>query len=229
MAKLYGMVGWMGSGKDTATDYLVNRYHWQRVSYAGALKAAVAAVFHWPLELLEGLTPESRVWREQPDSWWSQRLGIPQLTPRWVLQNVGTEVFRNHFHTDIWVASTERTVAQLLDQGHTVVISDCRFANEFASIRSQGGQLIEIRRTHTVPIWSACARTQNAASAHELSYLTSHHMTMEALWPQVHASEWHWLGRPVNQVIDNTGDLGQLHHQLDQLAFVSWADSEVTD
>ena len=30
-----------------------------------------------------------------------------EITPRWVLQYWGTEVCRNNFHSDIWVASVE--------------------------------------------------------------------------------------------------------------------------
>jgi len=229
MARIYGIVGWMGSGKDTAAHYLVERYDWRQVSFASTLKDAVAAVFHWPRQLLEGRTPESRLWREQPDIWWSQRLNIANLTPRWVLQNVGTEVFRNHFHADIWIASTERVIQHHLDQGHNVVVSDCRFANEFASIQQAGGRLIRISRDRVIPVWSACAATQNNASADELAYLYNHNMTMDHLYPTVHASEWNWVGRPVSHVLDNTGTLDQLHQQLDQLVFAEFAHSEVAD
>jgi hypothetical protein len=35
--------------------------------------------------MLEGLTLESRIKREEVDEWWSKRLNIKNLTPRWVL------------------------------------------------------------------------------------------------------------------------------------------------
>jgi hypothetical protein len=229
MARVYGLVGWIGCGKDTAAQYLVDRYNYRQVSFANTLKDAVAAVFGWSRELLEGRTMESRVWREQPDSWWSQRLNIPNLTPRWVLQNVGTEVFRNHFHQDIWIASTERVIQSYLDQGYNVVISDCRFANEFASIQQADGCLIRINRDRVIPVWSGCATTQNNASADELAYLQTHNMTMDRLYPTVHASEWNWVGRSVSYVIDNTGTLSELHDHLDQMVFAEFAHSKVAD
>ena len=98
---IIGFVGFIGSGKDTAADYLVNFHGFRRDSFANTLKDAVAAVFGWDRTLLEGRTSESREWRDQIDFWWSNRLG-KQVTPRWVLQYWGTEVLRNHFHDDFF-------------------------------------------------------------------------------------------------------------------------------
>ena len=56
---IIGICGWAGTGKDTAANYLVGWHGFRRDSFAGALKDAVAAVFGWDRELLEGSTPES--------------------------------------------------------------------------------------------------------------------------------------------------------------------------
>lgn len=124
---IIGITGFIGSGKDTAADYLCTFHGFKRVSFAGTLKDAVAAVFGWDRDLLEGSTKMSREWREQVDEWWANRLDIPHLTPRWVLQQWGTEVCRNGFHNDIWVASVENKLRMTQDN---IVITDCRFANE---------------------------------------------------------------------------------------------------
>jgi len=142
---IIGICGFIGSGKDTAANYLVGWHGFRRDSFAGALKDAVAAVFGWDRELLEGSTPESRIWRETVDPWWSQRLGRPQLTPRWILQQWGTEVCRKSFHDDIWIAALENRLRTRT--GHTV-ISDVRFPNEIATIRNQGGRVIFHLPTH---------------------------------------------------------------------------------
>jgi len=104
---IIGICGFIGSGKDTIADYLVNFHEFRRDSYAGTLKDAVAAVFNWDRELLEGRTKEARAWREQVDPWWAERLNMPDLTPRLALQLWGTEVCRKGFHDDIWIASVE--------------------------------------------------------------------------------------------------------------------------
>ena len=142
---IIGICGFIGAGKDTAADYLVNFHGFRRDSFAATLKDAVAAVFGWDRDLLEGRTKEAREWREQVDTWWANRLDMPHLTPRWILQHWGTEVGRNSFHTDIWIASLENKLRHSQDD---VVISDCRFPNEIRAIKNAGGRVIKIGRAH---------------------------------------------------------------------------------
>ena len=93
---IIGICGFISSGKDTAANYLVGWHGFRRDSFAGALKDAVAAVFGWDRELLEGLTTEARAWREQVDPWWAERLGMPHLTPPWVLHSFPTRRSSDH-------------------------------------------------------------------------------------------------------------------------------------
>ena len=79
---IIGICGLIGAGKDTIADYLVNIHEFRRESFANTLKDSVAAVFGWDRNMLEGRTKQSREWREQPDQWWSERLGM-SITPRW--------------------------------------------------------------------------------------------------------------------------------------------------
>jgi len=132
---IIGICGFIGSGKDTVADYLVNLHHFRRESFANSLKDAVAQVFGWDRTMLEGRTKQSREWREQPDKWWSARLGR-EVTPRLMLQLWGTEVCRRGFHDDIWIASLENKLRNSQDD---IVITDCRFPNEIKSIKAAGG------------------------------------------------------------------------------------------
>ncbi len=138
---IIGFVGFIGSGKDTAADYLVNFHGFRRDSFANTLKDAVSAVFGWDRVLLEGRTTEAREWREQVDPWWADRLGMPNLTPRWILQHWGTEVCRQGFHDDIWIASLENKMRKTTDN---IVISDVRFPNEIKAIHSAGEKSLEL-------------------------------------------------------------------------------------
>ena len=146
---IIGICGLIGSGKDTAADYLVNFHEFKRESFAASLKDAAAAVFGWDREMLEGRTKASREWREQVDQWWATRLNIPHLTPRWVLQYWGTDVLRGHFHDDIWIASVEHKVQQSRDN---IVITDCRFPNEIKGLKEQGAKIVWIQRG-IIPHW----------------------------------------------------------------------------
>jgi hypothetical protein len=203
---IIGICGFIGSGKDTAANYLVGWHGFRRDSFAGALKDAVAAVFGWDRELLEGLTTEARAWREQVDPWWAERLNMPTLTPRWVLQYWGTEVCRTGFHDDIWIAALENRLRTRA--GHTV-ISDVRFPNEVASIRNAGGRIIWIRRGAD-PEW--CSTLIEMRERSTLGVCTDYMRQFN-----VHASEWAWVGTRFDAVVDNNGSVDELYASLKNL------------
>ena len=196
---IIGICGLIGAGKDTAADYLVNWHEFKRDSFAATLKDAVSSVFGWDRELLEGRTKAAREWREQIDYWWASRLDMPNLTPRWVLQYWGTDVFRNHFHQDIWIASLENKLRQTRDN---VVISDCRFLNEVESIRKIGGRVIRIVRGQD-PEWFHLAKINP--------------QSMAAQYPDVHASEYSWAPTVFDHIVENNGTIDELYRELKNL------------
>lgn len=210
---IIGICGFIGSGKDTVANYLVAQHNFKRDSFAGALKDAIATVFGWDRELLEGLTPEARAWREQVDPWWASRLGMPHLTPRWVLQYWGTDVCRRSFHDDIWIAALENRLKQRT--GHSV-ISDVRFPNEVQAIRNAGGIVIWVRRGE-LPEWYNCALTENTTHEDRQWLLEDAGQLMPQRYPNVHASEWAWVGTFFNDEIDNNGTVNELYLKVNNL------------
>lgn len=201
---IIGICGLIGSGKDTAADYLVNFHEFRRDSFAATLKDAVASVFGWDRELLEGRTKAAREWREQVDVWWAARLGIATLTPRWVLQQWGTEVARKSFHDDIWIASIENKLRLSTDN---IVISDCRFPNEIKSIRAQGGKIVWIQRG-VIPHWYSIAESANRGDTKARAWLDAE---------GIHASEYSWAGTNFDIVVDNNGSVEELYSQIKNL------------
>lgn len=199
---IIGICGFIGSGKDTVADYLVNVHEFRRESFAGTLKDAVAAVFGWDRTMIEGRTKASREWREQVDPWWSERLGR-EITPRWVLQVWGTEVCRHGFHDDIWIASLENKLRQVKDN---VVISDVRFPNELKAIKNAGGIILRTQRGPS-PAWFGDALLDNVnGSTH-----------MKDKHPEVHFSEWALVGSEIDQLLDNNGTMDALFGQVDNI------------
>ena len=201
---IIGVCGFIGSGKDTIADYLVNVHGFRRESFANTLKDAVAAVFGWDRVMLEGRTKEAREWREQVDPWWAERLDMPNLTPRWVLQYWGTEVCRRSFHDDIWIASVENKLRRSKDD---IVISDCRFPNEIASIKQAGGVIVCVNRGE-LPSWHIMA-----AKANKGDLLAAE--KLKALG--VHASETAWVGTDFDYVLDNNNSLDYLFKQVEEI------------
>lgn len=191
--------GLIGSGKDTIADYLVANHGYVRMSFASTLKDAVSAVFGWDREMLEGRTDAARKAREQVDPWWADRLGIPHLTPRWVLQYWGTDVLRGHFHDDIWIASLEY---KLKGTTEDVVITDCRFPNEITAVRNAGGRIVRVRRGED-PEWFKTAHVTPGK--------------MKELYPEIHASEYSWAATKFDFTIYNDKTLDALYSQVKYL------------
>lgn len=206
---IIGVCGLIGSGKDTIADYLVNFHGYRRDSFASTLKDAVSAVFGWDRDMIEGRTKSAREWREQVDPWWSQRLDIPHLTPRWVLQYWGTDVLRNHFHDDIWIASVENKIRNSQDD---VVISDCRFPNEISAIKNAGGKVIRVVRGQD-PEWYQDAVALNKGPGY-IGWALAKDRLFQA---KIHASEYSWAGTDFDRILTNNGTVDNLFEQINDL------------
>ena len=196
---LIGILGRMGSGKGTVADELVEVYGFRQDSFAATLKDITSQIFGWDREMLSGTSTESREFREQVDEWWSEKLGIPNFTPRLALQLIGTDVFRNNFHKNIWVLSAMRRY----QDGENVVISDCRFPNEVEIIRELGGRIIRVERGET-PFWWEIAKKAAAGDEAAIEEMAKPHIN-------VHASEWAWANEKADELIRNDGTLQQLY------------------
>ena len=201
---LIAIVGTIGSGKDTIADYLTNFHEYRRESFASSLKDAISVIFGWDRQLLDGRTKESRIWREQIDQWWSNRLQIPHLTPRWILQQWGTEVCRDSFHQEIWIASLENKLRNSKDD---VVISDCRFPNEFKALKQAGGKIIRVKRGPE-PEWHQYVLKALDGDINSKNILINEY--------NIHESEWGWYGLTFDIVIENNGSIDELYNKVNQ-------------
>lgn len=193
--KLIGLVGFIGSGKGTVGDYLNMEQNFTPVSFAESLKDAVSAIFGWPRDMIEGSTEKSRIWREQVDVYWSQKLG-KDVTPRWVLQHIGTDILRNKFLDDIWIASLEK---KLKGRNDDFVITDVRFPNEIKMIYEIGGEIWWVKRGK-LPEW------------YDLAITNQDQMPIQ--YPNIHSSEYKWLGQGNFIEIYNDKDLDYLFDQV---------------
>lgn len=168
--------GFIGSGKDTVADILIKNRSFEKLSLSSTLKDMVAILFSWDRKLLEGDTKESRIWREQIDEWWATRLQMSNLTPRWVLQNIGTNVLRDCFHKDIWLASIENKIKNISNKN--IVISDCRFPNEIEFFKSLGATMIYISRNDS---FSGTHASESSLSETAFDYYIENNGTIEDL------------------------------------------------
>lgn len=199
---IIGLSGRIGSGKDTVADYLVKQHSFKRYSYAGVVKDCLSLIFGWDRELLNGYTVESRNFREQPDVWWSKRLCIENFSPRFAMQHIATDVLRKHFRDEIWVASLEY---KLKNETQNCVVTDCRFPNEFYSLKNLDGITVRIERG-VEPNWYQYAKDlTNQDNLQKLSELN------------IHTSEFSSVYLPYDYVINNDGTITDLYSKIESL------------
>ncbi len=205
---IIGLVGWIGSGKNTVAEVLSAQHGYKEDSFAAPLKDATANIFNWPRKTLEGDTDHSRHFRECVDPYWASKLNIKNFTPRLALQIVGTELFREHFHHKIWLDSLEHRY--IANGQKPTVITDCRFRNELAFIKQMGGFTIRVKRGED-PHWTSLATEAQNGDEFAIQQLSD---------IGIHASEWDHSGMLVDFIIENNGTLEQLHDKINSVSKV---------
>lgn len=125
---LIGLIGPKESGKDTLADYLVSHYRFQKHAFADPIKQICRIMF-----LLDPEQLNDHTLKETIDKKWG-------LTPRQMMQKLGTDVIRNIWDNDFWL----KHIDFRLDFNNDIVISDVRFPNEAQWIKDRGGILVRI-------------------------------------------------------------------------------------
>lgn len=141
---IVGLTGRAGSGKSAAAEYLVRRYGFLAVSFAGPLKS-----------MLETMLVEASIdyfYLHEPKLK-NEPIGeLLGLSARTLMQRLGTEWGRA-LHPDLWVHLLERNVGLPDAPVHDrIVITDVRFPNECAWLRKHDGVLIRLHREQAVPV-----------------------------------------------------------------------------
>lgn len=223
MADIIALMGSKGAGKDTVANFILeNNTKYDNViimSFADALKDAVSAIFNFRRDLLEGDTVESREWRETEIPYLSDVMHRP-VTPRYLLQIIGTNILRKYLYNDLWVDSVLVKIHILEEQAkenhkrNLYVITDCRFANEIFKLAQSGNHVkyVEIdRRNRNGYIYKWAYKYNNTVNPFIRLYC-------RYKLRHVHRSEWDWIGvvkEPV--LIYNIGTLDNLEELVKSL------------
>lgn len=170
--RLIGIAGQAGSGKDAAAAYLVEKYGVTRYSFADPLKEGVKTMLGLTDEHVNGALKEKVV----------PELGV---SPRRIMQTLGTEWGRDTIRHDLWVLLAEKRWRAM--QGEScggMVIADIRFEDEADFVDRNGGLVVHLVRTDAVQV-------------------------------EAHQSEAGIRFRSGHAGIENNGSLADLHRQLD--------------
>lgn len=120
-------------GKDTAGSYIASKYNYSQDAFARNLKNAASHIFGFTQAQLEGDEKEIQM------PYWNG------LSPRMILQRLGTDCLREFFGQEIWVNSFHQRTQDIKN----LVVTDVRFPNEAAYIKRRGGILINITKSNT--------------------------------------------------------------------------------
>lgn len=129
---LIGISGKKYSGKSTVANFITSTWDFEETTFAFPLKQAASILFNWEhLDLNNG--PE----KEIVDPRWG-------VSPRFVLQNMGTDYLRNTFCDDFFLRNIKHRLSA--NRPDRLVISDNRFPNESDYIKEAGGYVFRIVR-----------------------------------------------------------------------------------
>jgi len=129
---LIGITGKAGSGKDTVADFFALQYEFEKAAFANHLKDVTALAFG--IDKIHFHNQELKT-KKHP---------IFGITPREMIQKVGTECFRRIFDDNFWVNHVDTLYKQALNKGTHFIVSDCRFENEVMWVRNNGGIILNV-------------------------------------------------------------------------------------
>lgn len=132
---LIGIHGKIGAGKDTAAEYICEKYSFENNKFAGKLKEITSLMTN--CDIADCYSQEGK--NKYLEDW--------DLTIGEFQQLLGTNAVRDNLHKDAWVLSTFSSFNYDTDNW---VISDVRFPNEANKIKALDGLLIKIERNVTI-------------------------------------------------------------------------------
>lgn len=112
---IIGIIGQKGTGKDTVADYIVKSNDFKKISYAEPLKKICKELFDLTDEQLNDQHEKEKI-----DPRWG-------MSPRTILQSIGTDLFRKHYDENFWV---NILIQKIKNKNDNFIISDIRHQNE---------------------------------------------------------------------------------------------------
>lgn len=128
-----GISGKRGSGKDTLGKVLIEKYGFQRISFAKRLKEITKDLFDMTDEQVDGMK------KEVIDSRYN-------ASPRDLLIGIGNDMRK--YDKDVWI----RLAFKGLPDGN-YVITDLRYQNEARYLKSIGAVLVRLNRAKTLNVY----------------------------------------------------------------------------
>jgi predicted AAA+ superfamily ATPase len=131
MTRIIALTGKKQSGKTTVVKYLMQEYGFMNINFADPLKAICSILYpkinFFLDDYKEDISPHYN------------------MSARQILQQIGTEIFRNCWDPNIWTRRLKESVDSYYAH-FNIVIGDTRFDNEVELIKSLNGKIWHLNR-----------------------------------------------------------------------------------
>lgn len=140
--QLIGVTGYKRSGKDTAANWLVEKYGFEKYSFGTPLKKAVCEIFGWDFNEVEKNENKEKI---DPIYGISYRQALQDLGTEWGQFGLAKRFpeFNNVTGRKLWV---KRFASYYSNTTNNIVVADVRFPHEEAVIHAAGGKIIRVTR-----------------------------------------------------------------------------------
>jgi len=210
---IVGLSGRKQSGKDLAGRYVQQLLYKNKrgesniESFAGKLKEVVAMLLKCDI-----VDFENEEFKNKQLDWSFKN---EPLTPRMLLQTIGTDCVRKLIHEDTWIDILFHNA----DINKNLIITDVRFPNEADAIKDRGGIVIRLTRE----VCPVCGESEN----HHVNYdYTKQDMPIESILcnkcgtffhEDAHESETALDNYDFNYIIENHGTKNDLFTELKKI------------
>lgn len=207
---LIGLCAQKQNGKDTMADYLCHKYKFVKLSFASPLKEACKILFGFTEAQVNGSE------KEIIDEKWG-------VSPRTVLQFVGTDLFRDQMKTIIpgigdnfWALCLKNSIDKIIKStpDARIVISDVRFPNEVKMIQQLGGLIVKIARSSSVQ-HPATATESKSSLEKKINDIKGNSLIENNITSQ-HVSEKMIDTIKGDVLIENNGTILQFYEKIDK-------------
>lgn len=192
---IIGISGKKRTGKDTVADRICGKYYFNRASFADPIKESASLIFGFTEEQLRGDK------KEVVDPVWG-------FTPRWAMQQIGTDLFRENIDKEVWVKSMKRRI--LTSTKSFWVIPDVRFPNEMKAIKDMGGYMLKVRRMEKEPDLTWWKKKISQAVPSLSTMFGSEYHASEIALDHLESHNW-------NSTLYNDGTLDELYDSVDRV------------
>lgn len=145
--RLIGLAGRRRVGKDTFVNMAkkILQIEVERIAFADALKDFCRDYMNVGSEwMYDDKLKDSIIGLES--DFFNVTGYSDSITPRQILQRVGTDIFRKHLRDDIWINNVRNKIEKFKNTDKLVCVSDVRFINEIKFIHNESGKVIKILR-----------------------------------------------------------------------------------